>query len=63
MSFDTQLSTTERRDLANELRERGWDAVAEDVEDGHTPETVINRLNDIGESDSDAAELIAGYIA
>lgn len=48
-----------RATLARALREAGWPSVAEDVHDGVPLETILSRLTDIGEDESDAYGLIA----
>lgn len=47
--------------LADELETAGWPSVAEDAREGLGPETILRRLSSIGEDDSDAAEIVAGY--
>lgn len=42
-----------------ELREEGWFAVAEDLEDGADPATVLTRLAEIGEAHSTATEIVS----
>jgi hypothetical protein len=43
-----------------ELHKAGWPSVADDLEDGVPPETVLRRLREIGEGDSDASYIV-GY--
>lgn len=45
--------------IADELEAAGWPAVAEDVREGVPLETVLSRLAEIGEAESEAAEIIA----
>ena len=42
-----------------ELCEEGWFAVAEDLEDGADPATVLTRLAEIGEAHSTATEIVS----
>ena len=42
-----------------ELCEEGWHAVAEDLEDGTDPATVLTRLAEIGEAHSTATEIVS----
>lgn len=42
-----------------ELCEEGWPAVAEDLEDGTDPATVLTRLAEIGEAHSTATEIVS----
>jgi hypothetical protein len=46
-------------DAIAELRRGGWDGPAGDLAGGLSPETVLRRLRDIGEADSDAARIVA----
>lgn len=50
---------TARSRLVGELREAGWPAVAEDVDDGVPYDEILVRLREIGEGSTDAAELVA----
>lgn len=50
-----------RETLAVELEDAGWPSVAEDVRDGVSCETILHRLRDIGEGDSEAAEIVAAH--
>lgn len=65
MSYDTQLTDDRRRELIGELEGEGWPAVAGDVADGLSPETVLSRLRhfDIaGEDVSGAVEIVGRYV-
>jgi hypothetical protein len=47
-----------RERIADELEGAGWPAVAEDVREGLDLDTVVERLRDIGEGDSEAVEIL-----
>lgn len=46
--------------IIEELESNGWSAVAADLRDGISPQTVLRRLREIGEENSDAYEIVAG---
>jgi hypothetical protein len=49
----------QRRDaIAAELDAAGWHAVAEDVRDGLALDTILRRLREIGEGESEASDII-----
>lgn len=48
----------QREEVAAELEDAGWPAVAADVRDGVDYDVILRRLREIGEGDSDAAEII-----
>lgn len=49
-----------RERIADELESAGWPSVAEDVRDGWDLDVILERLHDIGEGDSEAADIITG---
>lgn len=48
-----------RAEVALELRDAGWPAVAEDVAEGVPAERILRNLRAIGEGDTDAAAIVA----
>lgn len=58
---ETPLKIAERIRLARELRDAEWPAVAADIEEGQAPERVLKSLDQIGEFDSTAGEIVARY--
>jgi hypothetical protein len=50
-----------RYQLAGELEDAGWPSVAEDAREGLNPETILNRLGEIGEGNSRAAHIVSDY--
>lgn len=55
------LTGPERIDLANQLEQAGWPAVAADIVAGRDPATVVADLRAIGEADSDAAAILSDF--
>jgi hypothetical protein len=58
---ETPLSIAERTRIADELCQAQWPAVAADIEEGQSPERVLKNLDEIGEFNSSAGEILAGY--